>query len=138
MTIEKFRAKYENMITFYKEVTNNGEDLSSTSAVRECYVHIPEMTGMLPYPDFENIKKYYQASQGNLGGLDVEDFNELKIKCRTEFEKILMYPRFYSITQGVSNKWSFNEPCIVKSLGETGMNSEVLGKFIKTVKSEKR
>ena len=134
MSFEKFRIKYENMTSLYKEVTDNGSKIGPNNTVREAFVHIPEMTGMLPYPDFSIIKEYQLALRESVPPTD--NFEQLRDKCYIEFDKILMYPRFYSVILGTNGEWAYNEPCIVESLGKTGMNSEVLGKFIKVVPSK--
>lgn len=137
MPFEKFRIKYENMTTFYKEVTGNASDIGKDYTVREVYVHIPEMTGMLPYPDFSVISEYYSVIK-NPDPPNTDTFEELRTNCFNEFEKILMYPRFYTTVLGQNSSWRFNEPCLVKTLGPTGMPSEVVGKLIKILESKKK
>lgn len=137
-TFLEFKAKYENNISFFREVTNKGE--SSGDFVREAYVHIPEMTLMLPYPDFSIISEYLKV----LNEADSEEdtksdsFLDISEKCEKEFKKIIMYPKFYQVVSSVISPLnaSYNSVCLVRSLNKNGLMTESVGKYIKTIVNE--
>lgn len=137
-TFLEFKAKYENNISFFREVTNKGE--SSGDFVREAYVHIPEMTLMLPYPDFSIISEYLEVLSKADSKEDTESdsFLEISEKCEKEFKKIIMYPKFYQVVSSVISPLnaSYNSVCLVRSLNKNGLMTESVGKYIKTIVDE--
>ena len=140
-TFLEFKAKYENNISFFREVTNKGE--SSGDFVREAYVHIPEMTLMLPYPDFSIISEYLNAlaalnEPGSGADAKSDSFLDISEKCEKEFKKIIMYPKFYQVVSSVISPLnaSYNSVCLVRSLNKNGLMTESVGKYIKTIVNE--
>lgn len=133
-TFLEFKAKYENNISFFREVTNKGE--SSGDFVREAYVHIPEMTLMLPYPDFSIISEYLKVL--NEADSKSDSFLDISEKCEKEFKKIIMYPKFYQVVSSVISPLnaSYNSVCLVRSLNKNGLMTESVGKYIKTIVNE--
>lgn len=137
-TFLEFKAKYENNISFFREVTNKGE--SSGDFVREAYVHIPEMTLMLPYPDFSIISEYIKVLTEAKSEEDrkSDSFLDISEKCEKEFKKIIMYPKFYQVVSSVISPLnaSYDSVCLVRSLNKNGLMTESVGKYIKTIVNE--
>ena len=137
-TFLEFKAKYENNISFFREVTNKGE--SSGDFVREAYVHIPEMTLMLPYPDFSIISEDIKVLNEEPSEEDTksDSFLDISEKCEKEFKKIIMYPKFYQVVSSVISPLnaSYNSVCLVRSLNKNGLMTESVGKYIKTIVNE--
>lgn len=135
MNFAAFAKKYENNISFFREITSKGK--TKGDYVREVFVHIPEITGMLPYPNFVIINNYLintrEPTAANTGAQDATE-----IACEKELKKITMFPRFYEIVNAAGHAIpTGNSACLVKSLRKEGLPSEVLGKFIKVLQPRK-
>tara|TARA_B100001094_G_C18183200_1_gene802161 strand:+ start:1054 stop:1656 length:603 start_codon:yes stop_codon:yes gene_type:complete len=130
MPFEMFRKKYENNVSFYRQITDKNEKKKKSGFVREVYVHIPEISGMLPYPDFSIIGKHIEEIKSSSEPTD--GFKVSQQKCEKELKKITMFPRFYECTTSAAG-YIYNEICLVKSLRKEGVSSESLGKFLKIV-----
>lgn len=130
MPFEMFRKKYENNVSFYRQITDKNEKRKKTGFVREFYVHVPEITGMLPYPDFSIIEKHIDEIVS--GAEPTDGFKVNQQKCEKELRKITMFPRFYECTTSAGG-FLYNTICLVKSLRKEGVTSESLGKFLKIV-----
>tara|TARA_B100000927_G_scaffold282683_1_gene269617 strand:+ start:1556 stop:2170 length:615 start_codon:yes stop_codon:yes gene_type:complete len=135
ITFTQFRKKYENITSFYREITDKGSNSSDTEFVREVYVHIPEMTTMLPYPNFNVIDKYMNYFNPDVNfSQQTAKFKEAEKECEKEFRKIVMFPRFYEVVSAPGRlPGSYNQPCLVQSLSGNGLSTEGLGKFIKQI-----
>lgn len=134
-----FKNKYENNITLYREITDKGNQGGPGYFVREAYVHIPEMTLMLPYPDFSIINEYFESVDNLKDQKDAmsDTHLEKQKKCEKEFKKIIMYPRFYQVTTSAlsTRDADYNSLCLVKSLNKNGLMTESVGKFMKKIQT---
>lgn len=129
MTMEQFTAKYENMTTVYKLVTDKGQKASKTKSVLEAYVDVPEITGMLPRPDFSKIQEYLKMKkQGESSSI----FERVSKEAQKEFEKITYFPRFYKAFDSITSVYT-NRPVEVKSLSTSGFNTEAIGIFVRVL-----
>ena len=132
-----FEAKYSNNISFYREITEKGKLGGPAFFVREAWVHIPEMTLMLPYPDFGIVNEYFQSLKSVKNNVDANSDSHLELqkKCKKEFEKIIMYPKFFQVATSVLDPLSvsYNSPCLVRSMNKNGLMTESVGKFIETI-----
>jgi hypothetical protein len=133
LSLAIFKKKYENNISFFREIVSKGEG-GTKSFIREVFVHIPEITGMLPYPNFTVINTHMKEV------LDTDtrrsdDFITNQTACEKELKKITMFPRFYENVSsgGGSGFAAMDKLCLVKSLRKEGLPSEVLGKFIRVL-----
>ncbi len=130
MTMASFKAKYENMTTLFREITQKGEKTKDTNTVLETYVHIPELTGMLPYPDFTIIEKYLRLRNE---AKDSDQFEKTQKEVEKEFKKITYYPRFYKAFDSAPTV-GIERPVEVKTLKSSGLNTDAIGVFIKSLK----
>ena len=111
--IEKFEQIYDQSSEFFKELMYAQEIVEprKDASIIQYRVHIPELTGMLPFPDFSNYAKYLKMTNELL----LIDFNtaedekryerllkeseELKKEFWPEVLKLDLFPRFYQYTE---------------------------------------
>lgn len=129
MTMEEFKAKYENMTTLFKHVTDMGQKASSRKNVLEAYVHIPELTGMLPSPDFAKINEYFKLKKE---GKNSSRFETITKEAKQEFRKITYYPRFYKAMDAISGAYQ-GRAVEVESLSSSGFITEAIGSFVRVL-----
>ena len=129
MSMEEFRAKYENMTTLFKHVTDMGQKTSKRKSVLEAYVHIPEITGMLPLPDFTKIDEYFKLKKQ---GKNSSRFETITKEAKQEFRKITYYPRFYKAMDAISGTYQ-GRAVEVESLSSSGFMTEAIGSFVRVL-----
>jgi hypothetical protein len=127
MPMQEFKAKYENMTTLFKLVTDQGQKTSNKKSVLEAYVHIPEITGMLPKPDITIIDEYFELKKE---GKNSSRFETISKDAKKEFVKMTYYPRFYRAFDAISSGYQ-GKAVEVKSLSKSGFNTEAVGVFVK-------
>lgn len=108
MTIDEFKEYYPKSEHFYSEVLQrSGKRLEPAidGYFLECYVHIPEITSMLPLPDMNVIYEYnkkYQLSTSQGNDRAEDDFKELTesyTALKGELALITMFPKFYKYSE---------------------------------------
>ncbi|OUV99304.1 MAG: hypothetical protein CBD16_08380 [Betaproteobacteria bacterium TMED156] len=129
MTMQQFKSKYENMTTLFKHVTDLGQKTSKRKNVLEAYVHIPELTGMLPSPDFAKINEYFKLKKE---GKNSSRFETISKEAKVEFRKITYYPRFYKAMDAISGTYQ-GRAVEVESLSSSGFATEAIGSFIRVL-----
>lgn len=137
-----FHKKYESLeftkifgekSSFTREVLDaSGHNKIKTSGwFGEVRVHIPELTGMLPYPDFKKILEFENlrdTSPANQEESDKLQKRQSKLKgflesAAPELLKISLFPRMYYYTQSnsVASKLQFCKIKFSRSLPTRGL-----------------
>ena len=124
LTIDEFKEKLgkpENS-KFVKKILNSKTSDDTPWTVQEIYVSIPIITGMLPYPSFEDITRARnlivpQSPPGDQATADkkspAKNQETIKRKGKTELEKIAFYPRAYRLVKDDAAP-NTRQNCIVK------------------------
>tara|TARA_Y100000114_G_C11763794_1_gene331744 strand:- start:2240 stop:2941 length:702 start_codon:yes stop_codon:yes gene_type:complete len=122
MPISKFIKKYDENTSFYKSVIQkNGNVIKpkKDSFVIKAYGYIPEISGCLPFPDYEIYTKFMKLynrtdEPTQQTGQKYEEFEkiyeeynnriekevtEMSEAVFKEFEKIVMHPIFYKYSE---------------------------------------
>tara|TARA_B100000927_G_scaffold291248_2_gene292561 strand:+ start:2894 stop:3520 length:627 start_codon:yes stop_codon:yes gene_type:complete len=120
-TLDYMNKYYGEDSQFYKEVlrTNSSDaKVPKNSTVYECKVHIPEITGILPYPSITKI--IGATSAKNLEALPdavIKSYNKSRPERLavgfTEILKLAMYPSFFYYSDKVGAP-PFGHYCKVK------------------------
>ena len=131
--VQEFTKVFGEKSSFTREVLNMSghNEIKSTGWFGEVRVHIPELTGMLPYPDVEKILEYEKlrdSSPVNKTEADNLQKNQSKLKglldeAAHEHLKISLFPRMYYYTESnrLASKLQFCKIKFSKSLPTKGM-----------------
>lgn len=106
--LEFLSDRYGTESRIYNDIIkqHTAKDSKSKGDLYECIVHIPEITGMLPWPDFTKIQPALldpaNFSSSASAVVTVEDFERMKQNYPKVFSeafpeviKLSLYPRFY-------------------------------------------
>ena len=129
-TMTQFKDKFKGNVQFMKHVTQDYAKQGHNKTVREYFVHIPELTGMLPYPNLETIKREYISSSASTAENAGEEYEK-------QLRIVSMYPRFF---QAADNQLSWRAQsignyCKVKFVAQPG-STRVMGVFAGSINVE--
>ena len=139
-TLDYFDKYYNKDSKFYKEVmraNNSGDINQETGTIYECKVHIPEITGILPYPDITKIIGATKAKNLNqLPAAVVKSYKkgqpERLAEGFSEILKLAMYPSFFFFSNQAGAP-PFGHYCKVKF--DESMPTKGIGIYLKSLGS---
>ena len=114
--IGSFEKIYDQSSTFFKELMNASGKTSprKDASIIQYRVHVPELTGMLPFPNFQDYARAMRIEEEayDLDTLNPEEkkksdkmlkeVEELKKNFFPEILKLDLFPKFYQYTEGGS------------------------------------
>lgn len=113
ITVKNFENIYDQSSAFFKELMYNEETVEprKDASIIQYRVHIPEITGMLPFPDFSKYARYFRIMDEawDLDSSVPEEkkkFDKMKKEAELlkeeffpELMKIDLFPKFYQYTE---------------------------------------
>jgi len=136
-SVQKFQSLYPPESKFYKDVifAKNKKKIDESVSILCCRVHIPEITGILPFPD---MLKLFQLQQLYKEDALSDKKNKAQIALHVqrafpEVVKIDMQPKFFMYTKE-NNTVPIGQLCKVKYL-ENSHPTRGIGLFIEILDS---
>ncbi len=115
ISVEKFEQIYDSSSSFYKEIMNAAGNINpkSSGSIVQYRIHVPEITGMLPFPDMTNFFKseivldeaiFLDEEAQNAADKKKADegFKKVKQLNKAFFQEMLkldLFPRMYRYTE---------------------------------------
>ena len=136
--------KVSELLEFYPEQSkfftqimkeHGKSEYTENSTIYECIVHVPELSGVLPWPNSDAIIEAF--SDPEEAAISVSDFEERKksypkkvAKAYPEILKLAMYPKFYYFNPDYGAP-AFGNMCIVQF--SDSISTKGLGIYVKTL-----